>query len=131
MKIKLHEYVDGDAGLLEEFEISKFEDLENKIYGYGKDLMINEKSGNILFKFDALENSPNGNYNGPKDPGRFWDIPFDDALFNLLIDLKLINSYSDDKARETEEGQKFIGEKKLDDESDRRELAKRFIELLL
>ena len=131
MKIKLHAYHDGDAGLLEEFEISKFEDLEKKIYGYGKDLMIKEESEITLFQFDALENSPNGNYNGPNDPGRFWSFPMDDQLINCLIDLKLINSYPDDSDKEYEEAGKFIEEKYLEDESDRRELAKRFIDLLL
>ena len=40
MKIRLCNA--NNVNLLEEFEISKFEDLENKIYGYGKDLMIND-----------------------------------------------------------------------------------------
>jgi len=106
MKIRLCNANNGN--LLEEFEISKFEDLENKIYGYGKDLTIDDQSDNTLFQFDALEKSPNGNYDGPSDPGRFWSFPYDEQLDEFLIDLKLVNSYPDDKNKENEECLKFI-----------------------
>ena len=45
---------------------------------------------------------------------------------------KLVNSYPDDKNKENEECLKFIEKNRLNDDSDsRRELAKRFIDLLL
>ena len=125
----------NNGNLIEEFSITKFEDLENKIYGYNKDLMIYDQADNALFGFDALENSPNGEYSGPTDPGRFWSFPMEEQLDEFLIDTKLVNSRPDDKKKETEECMDFIKKHKLNDEStyniSRRELAKRFINLFL
>ncbi len=130
MLIKL--YHANNINLIEEFSITKFEDLENKIYGYNKDLMIYDQADNALFGFDALENSPNGEYSGPTDPGRFWSFLIDEQLNEFLIATKLVNSRPDDKKKETEECMDFIKKHKLDDDSDsKRELAKRFINLFL
>ncbi len=40
----------NNGNLIEEFSITKFEDLENKIYGYNKDLVkqINRHFTNII-----------------------------------------------------------------------------------
>jgi len=85
-----------------------------------------------LFGFDALENSPNGEYSGPTDPGRFWSFLIDEPLNEFLIATKLVNSRPDDKKKETEECWDFIEKHKLDDPSpSQRELAKRFINLFL
>ncbi len=122
----------NNGNLIEEFSITKFEDLENKIYGYNKDLMIYDQADNALFGFDALENSPNGEYSGPTDPGRFWSFLIDEPLNEFLIATKLVNSRPDDKKKETEECWDFIEKHKLDDPSpSQRELAKRFINLFL
>ena len=122
----------NNGNLIEEFSITKFEDLENKIYGYNKDLMIYDHADNALFGFDALENSPNGEYSGPTDPGRFWSFLIDEPLNEFLIATKLVNSRPDDKKKETEECWDFIKKHKLDDPSpSQRELAKRFINLFL
>jgi hypothetical protein len=122
--------------LLEEFYINKFEDLEKKIYGNGKDLIIcvrtnplDENTNTTLFQFDAQENSPNGNFNSPNDSGRYWAF-LEDYLHDFLADFKFIKLYPDDSDKEIELERKFIEKKKLDIE-DRRELAKNFIGLFL
>ena len=105
----------NNGNLIEEFSITKFEDLENKIYGYNKDLMINDQADITLFGFDALENSPNGEYSGPTDPGRFWSFLIEEQLNEFLIATKLVNSRPDDKKKETEECWDFIEKHKLKD----------------
>ena len=122
--------------LLEEFYINKFEDLEKKIYGNGKDLIIcvrtnplDENTNTTLFQFDAQENSPNGNFSSPNDSGRYWAFLVD-YLHDFLADFKFIKLYPDDSDKEIELERKFIEKKKLDIE-DRRELAKNFIGLFL
>ena len=59
LKIFLYEN-NRTSTFLEEFYINKFEDLERKIYGYGKDLIIcvrtnplDENTNTTLFQFDA------------------------------------------------------------------------------
>ena len=135
LKIFLYEN-NRTSTFLEEFYINKFEDLERKIYGYGKDLIIcvrtnplDENTNTTLFQFDAQENSPNGNFNSPNDSGRYWAFLVD-YLHDFLADFKFIKLYPDDLDKQTELEQKFIEEKKLDI-GDRRELAKNFIGLFL
>ena len=135
LKIFLYEYNRANT-LLEQFYINKFEDLERKIYGYGKDLIIcvrtnplDENTNTTLFQFDAQENSPHGNFSSPNDSGRYWAFLVDN-LHDFLADFKFIKLYPDDLDKQTELEQKFIEEKKLDHE-DRRECAKNFIGLFL
>jgi hypothetical protein len=135
LKIFLYEN-NRTSTFLEEFYINKFEDLERKIYGYGKDLIIcvrtnplDENTNTTLFQFDAQENSPNGSFNSHSDPGRYWAF-LEDYLHDFLADFKFIKLYPDGLDKQTELEQKFIEEKKLDI-GDRRELAKNFIGLFL
>jgi|TARA_B100001964_G_C13743861_1_gene384381 hypothetical protein len=133
MEIYLYNY--GDKGLTslhEKFEISKFEELEKKLYGYGKELGIcikrkPDEDDIFLFGFNALEKPLHAKYKGPDDPNRFWDFLNNDmddgALDNFLKD----NNFITDIA----EAEKFIKKHKLEGEEDRRLLAKRFIELFL
>jgi hypothetical protein len=120
------------ASLHEKFEISKFEELEKKLYGYGKELGIcikrkPDEDDIFLFGFNALEKPLHAKYKGPDDPNRFWDFLNNDmddgALDNFLKD----NNFITDIA----EAEKFIKKHKLEGEEDRRLLAKRFIELFL